>query len=103
MPLFGGAWIDTWSVAVSMSYSVVAVVGSASLLVYAAPATPGALSAASTVAAPLSTFTRRFCPVSLTMRSRSTVGLKSTPNEAPESGTDSCTRFAAAPVAGSIT
>ena len=78
-----------------MSNSVVAVFGSASLLVYAAPFTPsagltgvapGMFSVPPGLTVPSSTFAARFWPVSETIRRRSTVGLKSTPNEAPDSG-----------------
>ena len=78
-----------------MSNSVVAVFGSASLLVYAAPlmpsagftgVAPGMFSVVFTAVVPSSTLAARFWPVSETIRRRSTVGLKSTPNEAPDSG-----------------
>jgi hypothetical protein len=66
------------------------------LFVYAAPAMPSAgttfapdatVSVASTaVVPPAFTLWRRFWPVSLTTRSRSAAGLKSTPNDMPDSG-----------------
>ena len=72
------------------------------LLAYAAPITDGGLAALVSVpanarglstaaTAPVSGFTRRFCPVLLTIRSRSTCGLKSTPNSVPSSiGLEGC-------------
>jgi hypothetical protein len=45
---------------------------------------PPTFSPPSVVTAPLSTFTRRFWPLSLTMRRRSTTGLKSMPKLVPE-------------------
>ena len=94
VPLFGGAWVTSTSWAVSMSYSVVPVAGSLSLFVYAAAVAVG-LSPAFTspaayarfvsvaASAPLTGFSRRFSSASLITRMRSTVGLKSNPNDAP--------------------
>jgi hypothetical protein len=66
------------------------------------PATDRAVSTPATV--PVVGSIRRFCPVSLTIRSRSTVGLKSTPNRVPASGVlNGSPTGAAAPVAGSST
>ena len=110
-PAFAGAWITAWSSIASRSNSVVPVAGSASLFVYAAPATPiagvamgcaggagGYVRRPSTIVSPsASTLSRRFWPVSLTMRSRSTTGLKSTPKDWPSSATLSWERFVAQP------
>jgi hypothetical protein len=94
-PELAGDWITVWSSTESRSNSVVAVFGSASLFVYAAPVTPvpvvaggpGYVSTPSVSVAPVSTFTRRFWPPSPITRRRSTVGLKSTPKEVPLSAT----------------
>ena len=95
-PEAAGDWITVWSSVESMSNSVVAVLGSASLLVYAAPVTPRAVAGGGpgllsvvlvTVSLLASTLSARFWPVSLMMRRRSTVGLKSTPKEVPLSAT----------------
>jgi hypothetical protein len=100
-PAFAGDCTEIWSSAVSRSNSVVAVVGSRSLLVYAAAVTPvagavagGYVSVPSTAVVPAagmpiwsSMLCRRFWPVSLMTRSRFAAGLKSTPNLVPASGT----------------
>jgi hypothetical protein len=118
MPLFGGDWIAIWSRFVSSSKSVVRVFGGepavVSLFVYADAVMPVAVtgiaggavyvSAESGVVPPVACVTswRRFCPVSLTMRSRFAAGLKSTPNDAPSRSSESCDTKLASPVAASI-
>ena len=51
---------------------------------------PAGLSAPSggATATPVFGLTRKFCSASLTMRRRSTVGLKSTPKRVPDSGVE---------------
>jgi hypothetical protein len=57
----------------------------AKLFVYDVADTPVRVSVSSVVVAPVSTLMRRFWPVLLTTRKRSTTGLKSTPKSVPSS------------------
>ena len=86
VPTFGGACVTSRSVCVLMSYSVVDVVP-LKLREYAAPEMSVDVNGVSTVTPPVVGLTRRFWPFELTIRRRSTCGLKSTPKLVPDSAT----------------